>query len=77
MLGESNSALKLAMFYLEGEGVAQDYTLAVKFFKQAANAKNGQAMYQLGLLYDNGIGVEQDSKEAFKWYELSAQTNNS
>jgi TPR repeat protein len=50
-----------------------DYVLALKKFRSAAEEGNPIAQNNLGLLYHNGQGVTQDYKEALKWYSLAAE----
>jgi len=58
--------------YSKGEGVAQDYKEAEKWYRLAAEQGFGLAQFNLGLLYYEGKGVPQDNKEAVKWWRLSA-----
>ena len=60
------------MMYREGQGVAQDYEKAVKWFRLAAAQGFASAQYNLGNLYDSGHGVKQDYAEAVRWFRLAA-----
>jgi len=60
------------MMYEEGKGVPQDYTEAVKWFRQAAEQKKAHAQSWLGYMYENGKGVSQDYVLAFMWLHLAA-----
>ena len=46
--------------YANGQGVRQDYTQAVQWFRKAAEQGDAKAQYNLGVAYDNGHGVRQD-----------------
>lgn len=59
-----------------GEGVAQDFKEAAKWFRQAAEQGNAKAQGALGVMYFRGEGVAQDSKEAAKWYRQAAEQGN-
>ena len=59
--------------YNNGQGVAQDYKEAVKWYTKAAEQGDELAQYNLALMYDNGKGVAQDYKEAMKWYTKAAE----
>ena len=70
--GDAKAQYILAQKYLQGHGVAQDYTEAVKRFRLAAAQGNTDALVNLGLMYARGQGVPQDSGEAVKWFRLAA-----
>jgi TPR repeat protein len=59
--------------YGQGEGVAQDYKEAVKWYRKAAEQGVVDGQYNLGWMYDKGKGVVQDYKEAVKWYRKAAE----
>jgi hypothetical protein len=59
--------------YSNGDGVVQDYKLAVKLYTKAAEQGYANAQYNLGLMYNNGQGVPQDYKQAVKWYTKAAE----
>ena len=46
-----------------------DYPEAYKYFKRAAEAGVGLAMFELAKLYESGHGVRYDGEEAIKWYQ--------
>jgi TPR repeat protein len=65
-----------------GQGVAQDYTAAARWYRKAADQGNAFAQSKLGLMYARGQGVTQDYTAAVRWYrkaagqgEAFAQTN--
>ncbi len=70
--GDPVAQYNLGVMYAQGEGLEQDYTEAVKWYRKAADQGRAEAQYNLGVMYDNGEGVEQDYREAVKWYRLSA-----
>ncbi len=63
----------LGYCYYIGEGVAQDYEEAVKWYTAAAKQGNVYAQNNLGCCYYYGEGVEQDYKKALKWFNKAAQ----
>jgi TPR repeat protein len=69
--GDAPSQNALGDMYFLGEGVAQDYAMAARWFLRAAN--QGVATAQLGLadLYLRGLGVERSDVRAHMWYSLS------
>jgi len=58
--------------YAQGEGVAQDYKEATKWYQLAALQGDAVAQFNLGLMYDQGNGVPQDFQEEMKWLRLAA-----
>ena len=59
--------------YDEGQGVAQDYKEAAKWYRLAAERGDLLAQVILGFLHAKGQeGIPPDYKEAAKWYRLAA-----
>lgn len=46
--------------YDNGQGVAQDYSEAVRLYRLLADENMADAEYNLGLMYANAKGVAQD-----------------
>jgi TPR repeat protein len=61
--------------YYYGIGVKQDYAVAVKWARKAAEQEFAQVQNNLGWCYKNGFGVIKDEKEAVKWYRKAAEQN--
>jgi len=59
--------------YAEGEGVAQDDTEALEWFRKAAEQGDAGAQFNLGMMYAEGEGIEQDNAEAVKWLRKAAE----
>ena len=70
--GDAPAQFNLALLYYDGQGVPQNYTEAVKWFRKAADQDYVKAMHNLGLMYAKGQGVPQDYVEAHKWSDLAA-----
>lgn len=68
--GQAEAQFKLAGMYEAGNGVPQDYALAVRWFKSAANQGSSYAQWALGYIYYEGQGVLRDNVEAYKWLTL-------
>jgi len=51
----------------------QQYSSALKFFRQAAGQGDVEAIVQMGLMYDFGRGVCQNYNEAMRWYLKAAE----
>jgi TPR repeat protein len=64
----------LGSMYAGGNGVPQDFSEALKWFRKAVSyGRRPDAMYKIGLMYDEGYGVDANSKRALKWYGRSAK----
>ncbi len=65
---QSRKQLKRGLaLYKEG-----NYAKAVEFFRKAAELKNKDAQYWLGVCCENGQGVEIDLDQAQEWYQKAA-----
>lgn len=71
--GNAESQLKLGLKFASGDGVAIDYTEAIKWYRKAAEQNNPTAQYKLGAMFDKGQGVSQDYFEAGAWYLKAAE----
>ena len=72
--GNLDAQAKLGEMYLQGIGVKQDYTTAMRWLKQAATEGDiALAESSLGLIYYNGAGVKRDYAEAARWFQKAAE----
>ena len=55
--GYAKAQFNLGLIYYNGQGVRQDYTQAVQWYRKAAEQGDAKAQYNLGVMYDNGQGV--------------------
>jgi uncharacterized protein len=61
----------------EGEGVPQNDTEAIKWYRRAAGlGRHGLAQLHLGRMHDMGRGVPRNHAIAMKWYRLAAAQGN-
>jgi uncharacterized protein len=56
-----------------GLGIQQNYLLAVKWYRKAAEQGFANAQNNLGSMYENGTGVTKNLAEAIRWYQLAAR----
>ena len=61
------------MCYDEGKGVRVDQSLAVKWYRMAAERGDADAQYNLAACYDNGEGVRKNSAVAVRWCRKAAE----
>ena len=74
--GDPVAQHNLATFYQNGDGIAQDYKEAVKWFTKAAEQGEVMAQSNLGWAYYEGRGVAQDFNEAVKWFTKVGEPGN-
>lgn len=70
--GDAESQCNLGLRYYNGEGVTQDYAVAVTCFRRAADQGYEYAQYKLGACYELGEGIGKDLRQAQHWYEKAA-----
>ena len=71
--GEAEAQNDLGLMYVKGNGVPQDYTEAVKWFRKAVEQGYAPAQYNLGIAYQVGKGVPKNYAEAIQWYLKAAE----
>jgi len=75
--GYAPAQVNLAVMYINGWGVKQNYGAALQWMNQAAKQKYARAYYNLGILYQQGNGVRQDNAEALRFFRLGAEGGDS
>jgi localization factor PodJL len=76
MGGDAEAQFVIGGRFLDGTGVAQDFTQAAKWYHRAALQGLAPAQYRLATLFERGSGVQQDKKEARTWYQRAALKGN-
>ena len=71
--GDANAQYNLGNMYIYGNGVPENNTEAVKWYRLAAEQGQANAQYNLGNIYLNGNFVPENYVEALKWYRLAAE----
>lgn len=77
ILGETESQYKLAQKLALGDGVKENDTEAVKWYRKAAENGHPKAAMSMSRLYFTGEGVEQDDVQGAEWMLRAAQGGNS
>jgi hypothetical protein len=70
--GDALAQYDLGVMYTTGQGVPQDDTEAVRWYRLAAEQGYASLQYSLGAMYAAGQGVPQDDTEAVRWFRLAA-----
>ena len=73
--GDAEAQLNLGLCYDKGEGIAENESEAVKWYRKAAEQNIAKAQFYLGSCYGFGRGVSKDEKEAVIWYRKAAEQN--
>ena len=60
------------MRYSAGEGIAEDYKEAVKWYEKAAEQGDISSQVNLGVMYFMGQGGPPDYVQAHMWYSVAA-----
>jgi len=71
--GDAVSQRLVGDAYANGEGVPQDYSLAVTWYRKAADQGLSKAQEDLGIAYRDGKGIQQDDLQAAIWFRKSAE----
>ena len=71
--GDSYAQYNLGLMYDYGEGVIEDDTQAVYWFRKAAEQGHAKAQYNLGLMYESGRGIAKDDTQAVYWFRKAAE----
>mmetsp|Transcript_31695 Transcript_31695/g.51254 ORF Transcript_31695/g.51254 Transcript_31695/m.51254 type:complete len:104 (+) Transcript_31695:2212-2523(+) len=62
----------VALCYQKGNGVEENFAIAIEWYNRAAEHGFEQAQCNLGVFYQQGIGVAKDEMRACKWYITAA-----
>ena len=63
----------VAYLFACGDGVQQDQSEAVRWWRKAAENGDTTALLRVGQAYERGEGVTQDYAEAMRWYRKAAE----
>lgn len=70
--GHQTAQINLGALYDNGQGVKEDPTQAVRWYRAAAEAGNPNGQYNLGAMYLDGRGVPRNLETAMAWYLRAA-----
>ena len=75
--GDAKAQFALGTMYRDGQGVAQDYAEALRWWRKAAELGVVDAQFALANMYAGGLGIAQDNILAHMWYDIAmAQTGD-
>jgi hypothetical protein len=70
---DARAETRLGTKYYYGDGVSQDYSKALSWYRKAADQGFSGGEEGLAYLYLHGQGVSQDYAEALRWYRKAAE----
>ena len=65
------SVYELGVSHMNGWGIEQDKSLALRCFEIASSWGDGDAMAEAGFCYTQGVGCKKDLKKAAKYYRMA------
>lgn len=71
--GNAEAQNAVAIMYAAGEGLKQDYAVAMHWFERSANLGHPDAQYNLAICYLDGMGVDKNPVLAAKWFAIAAE----
>ncbi|KAH0792540.1 chitin synthase regulatory factor chr2 [Histomonas meleagridis] len=74
--GITDATYHLGNLLENGIGIAQNLTLALQYYKEAADKNNEKAATRYGIMLYLGKGIEKNDDEAIKYLKISADNNN-
>jgi TPR repeat protein len=74
--GDPKAQYAIGLRYAQGQGVAQNWTEAARWFDLAASAGLAPAQFCLAVMYERGQGVAKDLSRARAWYARAAEQAN-
>ena len=71
--GDAGAQSSLGFRYHTGQGISQNYALAVYWYRKAAEQGDAYAQANLGVCYYNGQGVAKNHTQAEYWWHKAAK----
>ena len=74
--GDARAQAAIGSLYIHGNGVAVDYTEALRWTRRAAEQGDVTGQFNMGTLYAGGLGVERDYAAAAEWFARAAEQDD-
>lgn len=71
--GDADAQYQTGLCYAQGNGVAQDYQQAARYWLLAAKQQHADAQVGLGTLFEKGLAVPHDPVRAAQCYQVAAE----
>ena len=72
--GKAEAQSLLGLMHFFGQGVPQNYPMALHWLHRAAAQGEPKAQFKLGAMHVNGQGVKRDNVRAAMWFILAAKS---
>ena len=69
--GNIAAQFNMGVMYADGEGVPENDSEAVKWYRKAAEQGIARAQSKLGFMYGTGKGVPENSIRAYVWWSMA------
>ena len=69
--GNAKAQCKLGYMYNNGQGLLENYTVALEWVTKSAVQGHGWCQNYLGLMYEQGRAVLRDITKAYMWFNLA------
>jgi TPR repeat protein len=70
--GDADAQSRMGYAYAVGDGVLQDQSKALKWFKKAAKQGDTYAKFNLGIAFMRGLGTPKDLRTSYGWFLAAA-----
>ncbi len=74
--GDAEAAYYLGRMHHFGEGVSQNYSQALNWYRTAADGGHAEAYFVMGQMYEKGQGSPQDFTRAFEAYRAASDLDH-
>ncbi|HIF10876.1 MAG TPA: sel1 repeat family protein [Sneathiellales bacterium] len=71
--GDAEAQYRVGRLYGFGEGIEEDKSEALSWYRLAANQDHPIATYNLGVFYEHGYGISSDKQVAFEYFRKAAE----
>ena len=69
--GDAKAQYALGTMYRDGQGVAQNYAEALRWWRKSAELGLIDAQFALGNIYAGSAGIARDNILAYMWYHIA------
>jgi localization factor PodJL len=74
--GDPSAEFSVASRFADGNGIKQDLSEAMRWYRRSAARGFAQAQYRVATFYERGLDVKQDNARAKIWYQRAAENGN-
>ena len=75
-MGSAKAMYNIGTMHRDGNGVPQDYSKSMDWFRKSAALGFNKAQFSIGMAFHKGKGVPVNEFEAMKWFKLAAESGH-